>query len=265
MILFEEMESYQDQAAGGDNRHGYMSSHSLAKFSASPRAWKNAKEDRGYNPAFSFGTAYHTLVGEGLAEYNQRHPIGDSAPVNPKTNKPYGKNTAKYKAWSAEQEEGTITAEDDANIHRMHANLQQNQLAVNLLDEHCIPEAVMRGVVQGVAIQGRFDLWRGCNHNFVDIKTTRGLDGFPEDFKAFGYDRQLAFYMLLARSNGYSPSGASIIACEKTGSMRTAVYNITEDTLNAAIERVQIELRQFAACRSRDHYPAQIQTQPYEL
>ena len=265
MITFESMNEYQSQAASGENPHGYLSSHSLGKFSESPRAWKNAKPETGTNNAYTFGTAWHTLAAEGLQEYMERHPIGEAPPVNKTTGKPYGTASKAYKEWAADQPEGVVTADEDAKLHRMLSNLQENELAVQLMDEKCIAEAIMRGTCQGVAIQGRFDLWRGDGNDFVDLKTTRSLDTFREDFFKFNYDKQLAFYMLLARANGYSPSGASVIATEKTGSLRTAVYTVSLDTLETAMESVQVAIRQFAACRSRGHFPAQVQYHALEI
>jgi len=255
-IHFETMEEYQGKALRGDNPCGHMSSHSLADFAASPARWKAAQE-REPQSYFGLGTAWHTLVGEGFDEFLARHPVGEAPPVNEKTGKEYGKTTKKYKEWLSSQPEGTLTPEQEGTIYSMHRGYCENSLVTKFDDGKNIPEAIMRGNIDGVACQGRFDWWRGDGEPFIDFKTTRSLDGFKEDFKRYHYAEQMGFYFLLAQANGYKPTMPQLIVTESTAPYRTQVFLVCYDTLADGISRVKESLHYFRACQSRQVFPTQ--------
>ena len=57
--------------------------------------------DRAQTPAMHFGTAMHTLMLEGVAEFHKRYAVG--GPQNPSTGKTYGRDTKAFAEWLKEQ------------------------------------------------------------------------------------------------------------------------------------------------------------------
>ena len=206
-----------------DKASDYLSSHALGDFRRSPAilharrageiVWKKSA-------AFAIGTAAHTLILEGADEYARQYTM-DDGPIDPKTGKPYRKNTNKYKAWREDVWNSVISHADDFYVRKMCASVHRHAEAGRLLTGGQA-EGVLRGAIEGVECQTRMDYYT-AEHGFVDLKTCRNLDDFEQDVSKYGYMYQMAFYHLMLSAHGM-PSKCHIVAVEKVAPYRTGVW-----------------------------------------
>jgi hypothetical protein len=93
----------EPEAVYAAKRADHLSSHALADFRKSP--WLYRKKQLGLIPdsdstAYLLGRAAHCLILEGQDEFDARFAVG--GPVNPKTGRPFGRDTKAFTAWQAE-------------------------------------------------------------------------------------------------------------------------------------------------------------------
>lgn len=242
-LIHEPWEHYHAKRAE------YVTAHSLATFRRCPlefhleRTGALAKPD---SPEMAFGRACHTLILEGEAALQEQYAIG--APINPKTQKAYGRDTKAYADWLFEQNKPAISTEELALATAMRDSVQAHDLACALLSDG-EPEGVLRGEWHGVKVQSRLD-WYNPAAGIVDLKTCADLDRFDKDARNFGYGEQVGgFYYGLGWELELEPEAASIIAVERRAPYRVGVWQLTEQSLRGYVEIVEGALRQLAVAQ----------------
>lgn len=234
-------------------RSNYVTAHSLSTFRRCPLEF--IMERRGElvtpdSPALAFGRACHVLILEGEAALQEQYTVG--APINPKTQKPYGRDTQAYAAWLAEQTKPVISTEELALATAMWESVQNHDMACRLLSTG-EAEGVLRGEWQGVQCQSRLD-WYSEEDGIVDLKTTEDLDEFERQSRNLDYPSQLGFYYGLAWELGLEPETATIIAAEKRKPNRVGVWRLSETSLRALVERTRADLGAVAEAFKNDQW-----------
>ena len=233
-------------------RREHTTAHSLAVFRRCPYEFhleQTGELTRPDSPAFAFGRAVHTMVLEGAAKLQSEYAIG--APINPKTQKPYGMDTKAYGEWAAAQGKPAISPDQLELLTAMAASVENHAGACALLSEG-EPELTLRGHYCSVPCQGRLD-WRSMD--IVDLKTCDDLDRFERDIHTFEYVYQLAFYEALVSAAGEAVRDVFIIAVEKRKPNRCGVWHVTRASLDFAREKNEAALERLRRCAETGVWP----------
>lgn len=227
----------------------FLTAHKLKTFDESPLKFRWSQEGllpRRDSKDFIFGRACHVLTLEGPKAFDERYRVGDG-PINPKTEKPYGRDSQKFADWLQE-----VTADGHEIVSELEyeklLNIEQavwtNEPAVAILDDEAAEkELVVRAKLLGVECQSRIDWIDHRNRLIIDLKTTAELGKPPEsglrnpcdflrrDCEIYGYHRQLAFYRMMARQISGCDYRVAIIAVEKEAPFEVGVFEYSTDTL----------------------------------
>lgn len=249
------------------------SAHRLQKFLDSPpayKAWFDGQIDEIDKPAYVFGRAAHVFILEGIVAFEDRYLASDG-PINPKTDRPYGRDTQKYAEWLAAQKETgkeIITDNELELIHGMDDAIWNCDISAYLLDGSCgVPEVTLRAEIEGVNCQSRIDWIDDKCKCFVDLKTTSELGQPPRDDKPwscdfvrdaerFGYLHQMAFYRLMIRSVYGVNYDCCMIAVESKPPHEVAVFEISKPTLDLKEAEVLAGIREYRKCVESDNWPS---------
>jgi len=234
----------------------YLSSHQLLDFLKSP--WLYRKKQLGLidprstdSAAYLIGRATHCRVLEGRHAYESQFALG--GPVNPRTKKPFGKDTNAFRDWCDEQGKPGVHHDDLPTIENMAAGVAMNDEAVELL-LHGRSEGVVRTDYCDTPCQIRID-WLHPNRGIVDLKTTKDLDRFEYDARKFRYHHQLAFYQaVLAQAIGRLVP-VYLIAVEKSEPFRAGVWRIGDDTLARARQANEEAIHRLRHAWETDDFP----------
>lgn len=228
-LLDIDSTSYHEATKRGE----FTTSHRLNLFRKCPLAYKQTIDGimkEGDTAVFQFGRATHTLILEGREKYDAEYLTSDG-PVNPKTDKPYGKATKAYQDWAAEQTKPVISMEDFALMVKMREAVHAHPVAADLLASG-IAEGTVRTLWDGEPVQARLDWFDPESGVVADLKTCADLDKFKYDIRDFGYVTQMAFYARCLELVGYDGDmTAYLIAVEKKEPYRVGVYEICALTL----------------------------------
>lgn len=246
----------EDFAIYREKSKQFMSSHQLADFRKCPALWRRKNE--GIIPAvksesFSFGSAAHTLILEGKQKFENDFAVG--GPINPKTGKEYGADTAAYSEWLFKQSKPqAVTTADAKKLEIMRASVLMHKDASKILSGG-MAERVCRSTVNGVESQARID-WFNTN-GISDLKTCADLSYFEEDIKRYGYLHQMAFYVqvLVQHMTSVFTLPAHLIAVEKNEPYRTGVFKISEDALRECASENAAALARFKQCKEANYFP----------
>jgi len=235
-------------------RTRYLSSHQLADFRHCPLLHRKKIGgligDRD-SAAYALGRAGHVLILEGRQAYEEEYSVG--GPINPKTAKPYGKDTKKFAEWAAEQG-GQVISEGDAGIvEAMNASVHDHHIAADLLSVG-VPEGVARAVYCGIECQIRLD-WYDPRNGIVDLKTCENLSWFEHDARRYGYIHQLAFYRAVTLMVIDTTVPVYVIAVEKREPFRCGVWLVGEEVLGIAETENDEAMRRLAESRRHDVWP----------
>jgi len=240
-ILFPEpADDYHERSRNGE----YVSSHMLALYRRDPalyRARLNGDMPDTDATHFAFGRAAHAYILEGAEAFMRGFIVG--GPINLKTGKVYGRETAAFAAWLVEQADGrqVVSQEEYDTIVDMSYAIFQHEHARRLIERPGIVEHVARARVCGVDCQVRPDKVTIIDGEpvIIDLKTTSDLDRFTYDAAAYGYLHQLAFYahvLEVAANLNRGSVGARIVAVEKVAPYRVGVFILSMEGLDAAKE-----------------------------
>ena len=235
----------------------YLSSHQLLDFMACP--WLYRKKQLGLiadedTPALLIGRATHCRILEGRDAYEAQFAIG--GPVNPRTNKPFGKDTKAFGDWCKAQGKPGIHHEDLATIENMASGVAMNDEAIDLL-LYGRSEGVVRMSYCQTPCQIRID-WVHPHRGIVDFKTTKDLTWFENDAKRRRYHNQVAFYRsVFAEAIGESPRNIPVylVAVEKIEPYRCGVWRLGDDTLAIARQENEEAIRRLRRAWEIDAFP----------
>lgn len=251
-------------AATKENK--YTTSHRLNLFRRCPALYRKhitGEIIEGDTEAFIMGRAIHTLTLEGGEKFKAEY-IVDDGPVNPKTGKPYGRETKAFKEWAETQERPVIGGADFETMMKLSQAVHAHPIAADLLSRG-IPEATVRTEWEGEPVQARLDWFDPERGIIADLKTCQDVDRFPFDIRDYGYVTQLAFYKRVLELAGYEGPTlrAYLIAVEKREPYRVAVAEISACTLEggnfAEVSKYgvgnEIMLRELISCRAENEWP----------
>lgn len=215
----------------------FLSSHRLNLFRRCPALYikhANGEIVEDDTAAFILGRATHTRIIEGAERFAAEYVVADG-PENPKTGKPYGRTTDKYREWADAQTRPVIATEDAELIAKMDAAVHAHEKAAELLSAG-FAEATVRGEWDGVPTQIRADWYDPERNILVDLKTCADVDRFQYDVRDYGYVFQLAYYahqIAAARPDGKTPD-CWIVAVEKREPFRVLVVRVLPYTIDVA-------------------------------
>lgn len=244
----------------------YTTSHRLNLFRRCPALYHKhitGEIVEGDTAAFQMGRAVHVLTIEGADKFDAEYLVADG-PTNPKTGKPYGRETKAFKDWAELQTRPVIGGDDHALMLKLSGAVHAHPIAADILSAG-FAEATVRAVWDGEPVQARLDWFDPERGIIADLKTCTDVDRFPFDIRDFGYVTQLAFYRRVLELAGYHGPRirAYLIAVEKKEPYRVAVAEISELTLNdgnvaeagkygAGNDTV---MRELLECRAADRWP----------
>mgnify|MGYP001570712413 CR=1 FL=1 len=221
--------------------------------------WRHERQ----TPAMELGTAFHCRLLEGVETFAARYFTG--GPINERTGKTYGSETAKFKEWEEANAVGgkkLLSEENFGLIGRMLAAVETCPHAKMLLNMCDKRELTMRGDIGDnvnagrVKVQARLDAcgWGPQMAAVMDIKTCDSLDGFERDITTRGYFIQLEMYGVML-SEAVKIDGAMIdkyiVAVEKSAPNRCCVWKVD---VPAAAKRIRRAFGEIATARMTGVY-----------
>lgn len=228
-LIVEPAETYHQRARDGE----CLSSHLLGTFRHCAETYRRKmagliKEKS--REAFTLGRAAHALILEGREVFDEEFMVG--GPVNPKTGKPYGADTKRFREWLEAEGNGrdVLTGPQYAQVETMATAVAKHESAQQLLQRGWA-ERVARTKYCGTPCQIRMD-WLNPTLGLVDLKTCDNLDFFASDANRYGYRHQLAFYRdILTLATGWRCPQVCIIAVEKREPFRVGVWLVADALL----------------------------------
>lgn len=244
----------------------YTTSHRLNLFRRCPALYHKhitGEIVEGDTAAFQMGRAVHVLTIEGADKFDAEYLVADG-PTNPKTGKPYGRETKMFKDWAELQTRPVIGSNDHALMLKLSDAVHAHPIAADILSAG-FAEATVRAVWDGEPVQARLDWFDPERGIIADLKTCADVDRFPFDIRDFGYVTLLAFYKRVLELAGYAgPSlRAYLIAVEKKEPYRVAVVELYPMTLEdgniAEASKYgvgnNLVMSELLTCRAKDEWP----------
>lgn len=236
-------------------RGEYVTAHSLADYRHCPRKFRmleTGELPREDTTDYALGRATHVAILEGQDKFDQEFQVSDG-PINPKTQKSFGRDTDTFRRWLAEQTKPSITTSDMALITKMRQSVMEHDRAARLLSDGW-PEGTIRCTLAEARAQMRLD-WYSDMFGIVDLKTCRDLDRFEFDIRDYGYCYQMALYYAgVMASSGECPD-VHLIGVEKQAPYRCGVWRIPEELLDAAKSYNDGAIRALSNSRKYDQWP----------
>lgn len=255
-----------DEYHAATKANQYTTSHRLNLFRHCPALYHKhitGEIVEGDTAAFQMGRAVHTLVLEGADKFAAEYLVADG-PENPKTGKPYGRETKVFKEWSELQTRPVIGSEDFDLMRKLSDAVHAHPTAADILSDG-FAETTVRATWDGEPVQARLDWFDPERGIIADLKTCADVDRFPFDIRDFGYVTQLAFYARVLELAGYSGPmlRAYLIAVEKREPYRVAVVELYPVTLGdgnvAEASRYgmgnNLVMSELLHCRAMDIWP----------
>lgn len=235
-------------------RREFLTSHQLIDYTHCPLLYKQKQAGlvaETIGEHYLLGSATHCLTLEGRQEFERQFVVG--GPINPKTDRPFGRDTKAYEAWAAEQGKPCLSDDQFALCCQLASAVKSHKLAASLLNEG-VAEGVLRVNYGGVPCQIRVD-WFHPTLGIVDLKTCENLDNFEADAAKYHYVQQMAFYRaVLGEVTGdYVP--VSLIAVEKREPYRVGVWTIAIHDLLDAEEANCRAICELRMCRQSNTWP----------
>ncbi len=174
-------------------------------------------------------------------------------------------STKEGKAWRAETEAGgfEILSQDEmAMVRSMKRNTLENETA-RLLLEGCSAQKTLRATWSDhFGIQSRIDFTNfegnaasGGAPYFLDLKSSRGLNGFDRDIHNFKYDAQMAMGRMIAEGLGIEGMRYFLLVSEKEGGRRAQVLELTESFVDIGEAWVREHLSKLQFHYEQDSWP----------
>ena len=234
----------------------YLSSTQLKKFRRCPREYHLERLGllggaRGR--ALDVGGATHSLVLEGREAFDRLYQFGGE-PVNPKTGKPYGHTSDKYKEWKAAQTRCVLTETEGAIVEQMAMAFREHKAASSLISVGQA-EGVVRAKLHGHNCQIRMDWLNPEIASLVDLKSTTKFATFEYEMRSRGYIHQAAFYLAVLRMQIGFWLDAHIVALEKEPPFRVGVWRLDQDALLEAHIENTLAMEELALCEAHGIWP----------
>lgn len=205
-------------------------------------------------PAMRVGSALHCLVLEGREAYADAYAVG--GPVNPKTGRPYGVETAAYAEWEASIGKPVLTARHSEQVEGMAAAILSHPGAAGLLGLCPDRELTLLATLHGQPCKARADAYgEGI---ILDIKTTgrgAGRAEFERTIGSMGYGIQSAFYGCVAYACGLPVEGFCFIVVEDEPPYGVACYRMLDEVVVLYEQLLPPLLERYGDCVASGKWP----------
>lgn len=252
-FVHESFEVYRSRRAQ------FITSHQLGDFLFCPLYHR--KKLSGLIPEtigehYLLGSATHCLTLEGRHEFERQYIVG--GPINPKTERPYGRDTKAYAEWEAEQGKPCLSDEQYALCCQIAAAVKGHTEARDILSEG-VAEGVLRAEYCCHPCQIRAD-WFSPWHGLVDLKTCQNIDDFEADCETYNYVGQMAFYRSIIEIVTAQRVPVTVIAAEKREPFRVGVWDIDAADLDAAAAANYQAIDELSICVLHDTWPTRFES-----
>jgi hypothetical protein len=193
--------------------------------------------------AMVVGTIVHALILEGPDALKDAYFILDSddGPVNPKTQKLYGRDTLAFQNWVDDHAEGrtVITPQERA----MAECIIEHPDIAEIMARPGYPEVSIRTEFMGMPCQARPDrIFIGDDDNLLlfELKKTVDVNWFPKQYRDMGYEYQNSWYRTMLREVTLRPTKVLVGVVEDSPACRAALWEADPELLDAC-EKQNIE------------------------
>lgn len=208
-------------------RSQFVTSSMVWEYSQSPVMCLIAKDG---TAAMDFGTAAHKFILEGEAAFLESYVVG--GPVNPKTGKPFGRDSIAFKDWAAGSPDKGVVTEDELKVIRsMDASVRGHALIRPYLQDG-IAEGVVRAKYHGAPCQIRID-WLSADGTICDLKTCEDLADFHWNIRKYGYAPKASFYQQVYKeaARDLIEPPYRLIVVEKNAPYRCGMWMFPDEAL----------------------------------
>jgi len=237
-----------------EKRSQFLTSHQLIDFRKCPLLYKKKKSGliaETLGDHLLVGSATHCQTLEGRQEFERQYIVG--GPINPKTDRPYGRETKAYAEWAAEQGKPCLSDEQYALCCQLACSVRAHSEAAKLLKTGTA-EGVLRCDYAGMACQIRVD-WFNSDYGLSDLKTCDDLDKFEDDAVRYWYIEQMAFYQAIIAKHIDRLVPVHLIAVEKREPYRVGVWLIADEDLRIAESHNFLAVRCLDDATKKDNWP----------
>lgn len=231
-----------------------VSNSYLGRLARCPAAAKVPQED---TPAMLFGRAFHAIILEGEAKFNESFAVPPAFDRRTKGGK------ASALAWEElSKGKDMVSGEDHSTILYMADAVHKHPFASKLLSEGVSETSIFwKDAETGIMCKVRPDrIPEGGKGVILDLKSTNdaGEYSFRGDCVKYGYAREGGMYLEgYARATGakYSDLIFSLIAVEKKPPYRVEVYTLETDFVDWGYGEFHRLLQLEKECRESNHWP----------
>jgi hypothetical protein len=188
--------------------------------------------------AFQLGRAAHLLFlqpGEFAAAIS-------TGPINEKTGKPYGAETAAYSSWATLNPGKIILGQRDIDdLNRMQDRMPPQ--IKDILRSGGVPESSYYQTIAGVQVKARPD-WI-IDGTIYDLKTIGNMADAEKHISKFKYWFSHAWYRMIVKAETGKAMPFRFVFAEKSPPYRWKIYEIDADWIgyaDATVERVLTEI-----------------------
>ncbi len=258
------------------NNREYISQSELKAMHERPQEWRLRRI--GALPAklptddMRIGTMLHKFILQ-QHEFHESYVVMPAFQLSPENKTKQGKrtdstNTEFYREAVIRFHEQNLGKEiiEEQELHTiefMAESIATHAEANKLLSDYDSIEQELYGEWRGVKIKGQLDILKRGNR-IVDLKKTKSADPikFGYSIVDFGYDVQVAMYMLLCELNGFKiPSTEFYFVCvEETSPYRVSVQHTTEQIENGGLSKLKDLLDEYKRRTEEDDWLLSWQT-----
>lgn len=227
---------------------------------AALRSWAHFREarrlQRADTEAFRLGRLAHAMIAGTAAE---QFRTLDGAPVNPRTQLPFGPETKAYADWLASlpADPREVVSRDTWRLAEAVADSVRACPAAVAAIDGAVHEASFVGRIEGVLCKARVDYWRADDASWADTKTTSAYaTEFGREAVKFSYLHKAAFQSLVIESAMRGrPGTLRWIVVEKAPPHGVIVYRMSAEDLLPWADDVRRLVREYAECEASGVWP----------
>jgi hypothetical protein len=232
----------QGQSAADYHASEYIGSTTAKLILKSPQLFRD-KETGAYTvedkPCFQIGRLIHEMVLEPDL-FSSR--VVSEGPINPATNKPYGRESAKFAAWVKDNPEKTYI---EPFIHT--ALLRMPRDVKNIFTGGVAETSVYQDLPGGVKAKCRPDYLVGTH--IYDLKTIDDIDNIRREIRSRAYWFSAAWYRLVMKEETGEDHDFTLVFMEKSAPWRYKIVDLAESYVEHGDNMVDDVLGIIAECR----------------
>jgi exodeoxyribonuclease VIII len=255
MNIAESIEgmSYRDYNA----RPGLRASYLSALDKGTPASAEYERTHPTDTPQMKWGRALHSMILE-PETFGKVYHIS-SGPVNPRTQKPYGRDTDKYLEWEAAQTKPILSTEDHRIILGMADSVAAHPLARTIRDGPRQTELSIFWKQDSLDCKARIDCFQSGAGILWDLKSCSdaSYDGFWMNVRRYRYYMAAAWYMQGLASVAKSARPKFLwLAVENSPPYSVGVYEVSFDLLQVGYDACCHSFELAKKCAAEKNWPA---------